>query len=144
MFYRRYRSPSALDEVDRLQREMNRLFSSAQGRRQAAGYPAVNIWSGEEGAILTTEIPGVHVDDLDISVVGDTITLSGSRNAPEIGEDESYHRQERGFGRFSRTMQLPFPVEVQKVDAQYRDGVLKISLPRSEADKPKKISVKNS
>ncbi len=144
MFYRRYRNPSGMDEMGQLQREMNRLFSSAQGRRQAAGYPAVNIWSGEEGAILSTEIPGVKVDDLDISVVGDTITLSGSRYAPEIGEDDSYHRQERGFGRFSRTVQLPFPVEVQNVDAQYRNGVLKISLPRSESDKPKKISVKNS
>ncbi len=144
MFYRRYRNPSVLDEMDRLQREMNKLFSSSQGRRQAAGYPAVNIWTGEEGAILTTELPGVKVDDLDISAVGDTITLSGSRTAPEIGEDESYHRQERGFGRFSRTVQLPFPVEVQQVDAQFKNGVLEISLPRSEADKPKKINVKNS
>ncbi len=144
MFYRRYRNPSAIEEMDRLQREMNRLFSSAQGQRQSAGYPAVNIWTSNEGAILTTEIPGVSTDNLDISIAGDTITLSGSRDAPEIGEEDSYHRQERGSGRFSRTIQLPFPVEVQKVDAQFRKGVLKISLPRSESDRPKKIAVKNS
>ncbi len=144
MFYRRYRNPSAFDEVDRLQREMNRLFSQTQGRRQAAGYPAVNMWAGEDGAILTSELPGVSPDDLEISVIGDTLTISGTRNAPEIGEEDSYHRQERGFGRFTRSVQLPFPVDAQKVDAEFKKGLLKIDLPRSEADKPKKITVKNS
>jgi HSP20 family protein len=144
MLYRRSRTPSVWDEMERIQRDMNRILSSYQrGVHSAPGFPAINIWTGEDGAILMAEIPGVSPDELDISVVGDTLTLQGERKRPEIGENAQYHRQERGYGRFSRTMQLPFPIEVDKVEAAVERGVLKMTLPRAEADRPKRISVRN-
>jgi HSP20 family protein len=144
MLYRR-RTPSVWDEMERIQRDMNRILTSYQrGVQSAPGFPAVNIWTGEDGALLTAEVPGVVPDELDISVVGDTLTLQGERKRPEIGENAQYHRQERGYGRFSRSVQLPFPIEVDKVEASVERGVLKMSLPRAEADKPKRISVRNT
>ncbi len=144
MMYRRYRIPSAWREVDRLQREMNRLFESyTPGRtRPAPGYPALNLWSSEEGLKVTAEMPGVNSDDLDVSVVGETLTLTGVRKPDQLPEEARYHRQERGFGKFSRSIQLPYAVDVKKVEALFKDGVLQISLPRAEETKPRKISVK--
>jgi len=130
-----------------VQREMNRLFSdsfSLAGGRVAPGYPAMNVWTNEEGAVITAELPGVNPDEIDIAVVGDTLTLTGSRTPEELGEGNKYHRRERGYGRFSRSFQLPFKVETDKVEAMFEQGILHLSLPRAEADKPRKITVKTA
>jgi HSP20 family protein len=127
-------------EMDRMQREMNRLMG--QSRLVAPGFPATNVWSGADSVMVTAEIPGVDPDQLDISVVNETLTLSGERNLVELAEGEKYHRRERGSGRFSRTVQLPFRVAADKVEASFNNGVLQINLPRAEEDKPKKITVK--
>lgn len=142
--YRRYRIPTAWREVDRLQREMNRLFENyyPTRTRAAAGYPAMNIWASEEGLKVTAELPGLSTEDLDISVVGQTLTVSGQRKRDELPQEARYHRQERGFGKFSRAIQLPYAVDVKKVEATFKDGVLHIDLPRAEEDKPRKITVK--
>ena len=133
------------EEMNRLQREMNNLFSATRPRRfQAApSFPAMNIWSSEEGQIITAEIPGVEIDDVNISVTGDILTLSGVRRPEETGEEVRYHRNERGHGEFKRSIQLPFPVEADKVEATFDKGVLAIELPRAEADKPRRITVKS-
>ncbi|MBN1381849.1 MAG: Hsp20/alpha crystallin family protein [Deltaproteobacteria bacterium] len=140
-----WRFGRALDpwrEMQRLQSEVNRLFS---GFTQTAGqdYPPINIWMGTDDVVVTAEIPGVDVDKIDISVLGNRLTLSGAREGSELKEGESYHRQERNYGRFSRTVQLPFNVEASKIDAKYDKGVLTITLPRAESDKPKKINIKS-
>jgi HSP20 family protein len=141
----RYGYMSPWREMDRLQREMNRLFSDVSGRnRVAPSFPAMNVWTNQEGAVVTAELPGVNPDDIDIAVVGDTLTLNGARQPEELQEGERYHRQERGFGKFTRTFQLPFQVEADKVEANFEKGILYISLPRAEADKPRKISVKSA
>jgi HSP20 family protein len=142
--YRRYRIPTAWREVDRLQQEMNRLFENYTPARvrSAAGYPAMNVWGSEEGLKVTAELPGLSSDDLDISVVGQTLTVNGLRKRDEVPEDARYHRQERGFGKFSRSIQLPYIVDVKQVEATFKDGVLHIDLPRAEEDKPRKIAVK--
>ncbi len=131
-------------EMTRLQREMNRLFSevAGSGSSVAPGYPAMNVWTNEKGAVVTAELPGVNPDDIDISVVGNTLTLSGGRQPDELKEGEKYHRRERGYGKFTRSLQLPFDVNAGKVDASFSKGVLHISLPRVEEQKPKKITVK--
>lgn len=141
----RYGMMSPWREMEVLQREMNRLFSdtfSLAGGRIAPGYPAINVWTNEESAVVTAELPGVKPDDIDISVEGDTLTLTGSRQPDELKEGETYHRRERRYGRFTRTFQLPFQVEVDQVEAIFDKGVLHISLPRAEVDKPKKIAIK--
>jgi len=128
-------------EMQRLQRDMNRLFS---GFSQPYDYefPAVNVWVCEQDAVVVAELPGVDHRKIDISVVGDTLTLSGSREREILKEGESYHRQERSHGHFTRTLQMPFQVDASTVEAKYEKGVLRITLPRSKEDKPKKISVK--
>lgn len=143
--YRRFYLPSAWREMDRLQREMNRLFEthSPTQQRAAAGYPAVNLWANEENLLLTAEVPGIEPENLDISVVGETLTLNGERRPEEVAEDVRLHRQERGYGKFSRTIPLPFPVDVNKVEANFKNGILHINLPRAEADKPRKIAVRS-
>ena len=141
----RYGYMSPWREMDRLQREMNRLFSDVSTRsRVAPSFPAMNVWTNQEGAVVTAELPGVNPDNIDIAVVGDTLTLNGERQPEELHEGEKYHRQERGFGKFTRTFQLPFQVESDKVEANFEKGILYISLPRAEADKPRKITVKSA
>jgi len=144
--YRRYQVTNPWREVDRLQREMNRLFEDYYPSRirRAPSYPALNVWSSEEGLFVTAEVPGMHSEDIEISVVGDTLTLSGARKPEELTEGARYHRQERGYGSFNRSIQLPFPVDVAKVDATFRNGLLSVTLPRAEEDKPRKISVKSA
>jgi len=106
-------------------------------------FPATNVWVSEDKAVVTTEIPGIDPDTLEISVMGDSLTLRGSRQAEELKEEESYHRRERWSGQFTKTLQLPFAVEPGKVEARFSKGVLYIALPRAEAEKPRKISVKS-
>lgn len=131
-----------LREIQRLQREMNQIFS---GLDQPLGQevPPVNAWVGEGDVIVTAELPGMDTGNTDISVVGDTLTISGFRKAEALKEGESYHRQERSHGQFKRTLQLPFRVEADKVEAKYEKGILRLTLPRAEADKPRKISVRS-
>jgi len=137
--YGRFSDP--FDEVQRLQKEMNRLFS---GFSQTLSYdfPPINVWMSENDVIVTAELPGIDAGDVDISVVGDSLTLSGVRESDKLKDGESYHRQERSFGRFTRTIKLPFHVEEDKVDARYEKGMLQVTLPRAEAEKPKKIAIR--
>jgi len=130
-----------MTEMQRLQRDMNRLFSGAT-ELYAHDFPAVNVWRGEDGVIVAAELPGIDPAKLDISVVGDSLTLSGSREPEALKEGDNYHRQERSYGKFARTLQLPFHVDTLKVEAKYEKGVLRIALPRVEAEKPKKIAIK--
>ncbi|MGB9673280.1 MAG: Hsp20/alpha crystallin family protein [Anaerolineales bacterium] len=143
MMYRRYRMPTVWQEMERLQREMNRLFNNVYPTRfeSAPSFPAINLWVSENGLIITSEVPGIEPDNMDISVVNEMLTISGERPAEKIESEARYHRQERGCGKFARTIQLPFAVDANKVEATFRDGILQISLPRKEEDKPKKIKV---
>jgi HSP20 family protein len=143
--YRRYQRPSIWQEMDQLQREMNRLFDANNAGRvfQSPGYPAINIWTNDDGQLITAEMPGVHPDELEIDVTGDALSISGERKQDEVAKDARYHRRERSYGAFSRTVQLPFMVDTDTVEASFNNGVLQISLPRAEADKPKKITIKS-
>jgi HSP20 family protein len=129
------------EEMRRLQDEMNRMFSTSfVGRRRApAGFPAINAYANEDGIALTAELPGVKSEDLDISVFRDTLTLRGKREAPE--EAKGYHRRERLQGEFVRTINLPFQVDPERVEANMQDGLLRLSLHRPEEHKPKRIKV---
>lgn len=138
-----YRTGSFRREMDRLRREMDRLFSEPSvGLEVAAGYPAMNAWLNEDGAIVTAEVPGCTSENLDLSVVQDTLVVKGTRPSEELPEGATYHRRERGCGNFSRSFQLPFKVDTGNVEATFENGILKIMLPRAEEDKPKKITVK--
>jgi len=130
-------------DMEQLRREMNRLFADFPfGARPTPAYPAMNMWTNEESAIVTAELPGCDPEALDISVVGQTLSVSGSRKAEELPEGATYHRRERSCGSFTRTFQLPFEVDPKNVEASFDKGVLHIVLPRAESSKPKKIAIK--
>lgn len=126
-------------------REMRRMQRLLVGRAIpfAEDFPPLNIWSGENDIIIAAEMPGVDPKQVDISVKGDLVTLSGERPAESLGEGEGYHRQERSHGRFSRGLRLPFRVDSIRVEATYEKGILKVTLPRHEQDKPRKIQIKS-
>jgi HSP20 family protein len=130
--------------MDQLQREMNRLFDpSLQGRPfRSPSYPAINLWTNEDGQVISAEMPGVRMEDIDISLTADALSLSGTRYPDEVAKEAHYHRQERSYGSFSRSLQLPFMVDPDKVEANFKNGVLTIWLPRAEADKPRSITIK--
>jgi HSP20 family protein len=128
-------------EVERLQREIKRLFAGEYVPFEP-GYPAINVWSNGDNVIVTSEIPGVDPAEIEISVEGESLTVSGSRTPEELKEGETYHRQEIAYGHFRRNVRLPFRVDSSKVEARHENGVLTIALPRIEEDKPKKIEIK--
>lgn len=142
MFWQNVGRRSVWREMERLQREMNRIMDGAGAGNGLRGeFPPLNVWANEENALITAEIPGVNADDLDISVVGDTLTLAGARSSENGDEQRTYHRRERWQGNFSRTIQLPFRINAEEVDATFDNGVLQVVLPRAEADKPHRISI---
>ena len=142
---RRFQRPGLLQEMDQLQREVNRLFDATNKGRvfNTPTYPAVNIWTNDDGQVISAEMPGIRPEDLDIDVTGDALSISGIRKPDEVSKEARYHRRERNYGSFSRTVQLPFMVDTNKVEASFKNGVLFINLPRAEADKPKRITVKS-
>ncbi|MDR3574018.1 MAG: Hsp20/alpha crystallin family protein [Anaerolineaceae bacterium] len=145
MFYGRGNIPTLRNEIENFQQEMNRLFDLYSPERyfSVQNFPAMNLYADEDRALITAELPGVDVKDLDIRIAGDTLMLSGSRELSESTEKVRFHRQERDYGKFSRSIQMPFPVDPDKIEAALEKGILMISLPRAESDKPKTISVKN-
>jgi HSP20 family protein len=102
----------------------------------------MNVWTNEDSAVATAELPGVRTEDIEVSVENNTLTLRGSRQGDELAEGAIYHRRERRCGSFTRSFRLPFNVEGEKVEATFENGVLSIYLPRAEADRPRKIAIK--
>ena len=129
-------------EMEQLRREMNRLFESGT-QPTAAGFPAMNVWTNEDRTVVTAEIAGVTPENLNIEVTGNTLVLTGSREAEKLPEGGKYHRRERNVGQFSRTFQFPFNINAAGIEATCEKGVLRLVLPRAEAEKPHKISVKS-
>ncbi|MBN1909607.1 MAG: Hsp20/alpha crystallin family protein, partial [Pirellulales bacterium] len=135
-------------DMNRLQAEMNRLFDRfgfEDGRRPIApSYPALNMWRDADNLYIEAELPGIEMKDLDIQVSGgNQLSLKGKREAP-AEEKGTWHRQERGYGTFTRAMTLPEEVDVDQVKAEFKDGVLCVTLPKSEKAKPRRIEVKAS
>ncbi len=135
----------AFRELRRLQREMDRLFEGWEfGRmlpaRATHQHPPVNHFSTDEELVVQVELPGVGREDVDISLVGDTLTIRGERKQ-EQPQGAAYHRRERGAGPFARVVELSETVDPSKVQASYTNGLLTITLARAEEAKPKRIPV---
>ncbi len=135
------RTYSPWSVMDRIQREMNQLFDDSY-RADRFRYPAVNMWTDDNSAVVTAELPGFSKEDIDISILDKNLTLKGKRDLDS--EEATYHRQERMNGEFERTVELPYPVEVEKVKADFNRGILTVTLPRAKADKPRKIEIKSA
>ncbi|NLE67656.1 MAG: Hsp20/alpha crystallin family protein [Lentisphaerae bacterium] len=139
MFWPEFSESNSLSELRRIQNEVNRLFGEYEGAGES--FPAVNIWTNKDGAVLKAEIPGVDPADIAVSVQDEQVDISGERKQDPVSDEMVCHRAERGFGKFARSFTLPFAVEKDKVSAGYKNGVLMVTLPRAEAAKPKQIKV---
>jgi HSP20 family protein len=129
--------------------DMNRLFNEFFGRTEGqegtwlsgAWAPPVDIHETDDALILKAELPGFSKDDVNVELKDNSLTLKGQRRHETEVKEEQYHRRERAYGSFQRTFMLPTPVDSEKVTATYKDGVLELRLPKSEAAKPKRIAI---
>ena len=137
---------SIFDELESLQESMNSALNghSQYNGRGGRRYPLMNVWSSAEGLVVDAELPGAAPEDVEISVMGDTLTIRGQINAVPLKEGEQAYRRERPTGTFNRTLQLPFRAAANGVKASYQDGILRISIPRSEEEKPRKIKIESA
>ena len=142
MFWPEIDVMSCLNELQRMRDEIDRIFSFTRASARYE-FPLLNIWRSSENAVLEAELPGLDPKDIDISMSGDTLTLKGERRQEEIKGKDGYHRRERSFGKFSRTIKLPFNVDSNKAEAKFTKGVLTLSLPLAESAKQKKITIKS-
>ncbi|MGB7622356.1 MAG: Hsp20/alpha crystallin family protein [Terriglobia bacterium] len=132
-----------------LQERMNRLFDERFGRMRTteesldsgSWSPAVDIYETEQDIVLKAELPEIREKDIDIRLENNTLTLKGERKFEKETQEENYHRLERSYGTFSRSFTLPATVDQEKINAEYKDGVLKITLPKKAETKPKQIKV---
>jgi len=132
-------------ELVRLQREMNRSRrgrSHQTSRSRARIFPSIIISARESELVVRAEIPGMKLEDFDINVSGDTLTMTGTRSTGGGLEGGWYHRRERESGGFSRAVRLPAEVDGARAEAAYVAGLLTITLPLKEAAKPMEIPVK--
>jgi HSP20 family protein len=133
------------DMERRLDEVFGRPFLPALWRRfplEARGWaPAIDVFEKEDKFVVKAELPGMKEEDIDISVVGDTLTIKGERKAETEVKDEDYYCCERSYGSFSRSIGLPSTVDAKKIEANFEDGVLEVSLPKAPEVKPKKIPV---
>ncbi len=132
-----------------LQDRMNRLFDESVGRWRSSDEemdkgiwsPAVDIYETEHDIVLKAELPEVNQKDIDIRLENNTLTLRGERKFEKETKEENYHRVERAYGTFSRSFTLPSTVDQERIKAEYKDGVLKVTMPKKEEVKPKQIKV---
>jgi HSP20 family protein len=118
---------------------LNRFFSEGPTARPWS--PSVDISEDENALTLTADIPGVKLEEIDLKIEDGTLTFSGKREFEKREDKGAYHRIERNYGAFHRAFSLPDTVDVDKVAAAYDSGVLKVTLPKKEAAKPKSIKV---
>jgi HSP20 family protein len=131
-----------------LRRDLDRLFGDYFGelekwRPERGATPAVNLWEDETSIYAEAEVPGLRMEDLALHVIGNELVMKGERK-PEDRAGVAYHRQERGTGQFTRVIRLPTEVDASKVQATLKEGVLKVTLPKAEAARPRKIEVKHA
>ena len=139
---------SPFEELERMRRQMDLLAGGLTRRlwsEPTAGvFPLMNVTEDKNNYYVRAELPGHKANELDISVTGDTLSISGERKLPDEEEKAQYHRREREAGKFSRIVSLPSQIDTSKVEARCADGILTVILPKAEAAKPKQIAVKVS
>jgi HSP20 family protein len=136
-----------------IQDEVNRLFDDFFGRSvgsigplarpewEVAWSPSVDVSETKDNVIVNAEIPGMSKEDVKVSVQDNILTLSGEKKQENEEKNANYHRIERTYGSFRRSFTLPTPVESDKVKATYKDGILRITLPKTEEVKAKEIPI---
>lgn len=134
-----------LSPLYRLQNEMNRIFEgffeeTPAVRPYGVGYPAMNVWEDEGNCYVEAELPGMKLEEIEVLVMGNELTIKGERKIEEQKET-TLHRRERSYGQFTRTLTLPWEINAEKVEAKLHEGVLTIKLPKVESARPRKVKL---
>jgi HSP20 family protein len=136
-------------ELERVRREMDRLWDSFFEERPTRRVeevrewlPSVDIAETEKDIVVRAEIPGIDPKDIDISLANDLLTIKGEKKQEKEEKEENYHLVERSYGAFTRSVRLPGEVQNDKISASYKNGILKVTLPKSEEAKKKEIRIK--
>jgi HSP20 family protein len=150
-------SRNPFSEIEALRREIDRAFEGFGGRpgrfasgaflpgRGARQYPLVNLYEEKDAVYVEALAPGINPEELNVSVMHNVLTISGEKKDPIADvKPEAFHRRERAVGKFVRQVELPIDVDAEKVSAAYKNGLLRITLPKSEAAKPRQIAVQSS
>jgi HSP20 family protein len=139
-----------------IQDEMNQLFGRATGGQSVQGRsqqgqtgqrlwaPALDISERKDAYVVTVEVPGVNADDLDITLEDGLLTIQGERQFTSESSEQQYHRVERRYGSFRRSITLPAQVKAEAIEASFENGVLEVIVPKAEEAKPKKITVRSA
>jgi HSP20 family protein len=129
-----------------IQNELNRLFGRtyAGGESTTSGswVPALDVFETEDKFVVKVELPGLKPDEVDVSVEDSTLTIRGERKFYEDVSDDSFHRVERRYGAFQRSLTLPQTADAERIEAAFDRGVLTVEVPKAEQAKPKKIEIK--
>lgn len=135
-------------ELNSLQQEMNRLFSTffdtpttGNGNPARRWIPAMDLVETDDHYVLTADLPGLSQQDINLEFEGDVMTLSGERKSEQAERKEGFYRLERATGSFSRSLTLPEGVDAEAVSATFKNGVLEVRIPKPEQRKPKKVSI---
>ena len=128
--------------------DLNRAFGSGlprlfndEGLVSGSWNPSVDVYEDQNGIVLEADLPGLKLGDFDLSIENNVLTLKGERKFEKKAEEGNYHRVERGYGGFTRSFTLPTTVDVNNVGADFKEGVLRVTLPRREETKPRQIQV---
>ena len=133
-------------ELQRMSRHLDMLTNTMFGMPSNRwlthkAFPSVNISEDNDNYYVHAELPGIKPDDIKIEVTGRSLSISGDRTIPSEGESVRYHRREREAGKFSRIVELPSDIDSNAIDANMNNGVLRVAVAKSEAEKPKQIAI---
>lgn len=137
----------AFEELERMRRQFDEVFGRSGERSPyrlagAGVFPLINLTEDKENYFVRAELPGLSAAEINISVTGRNLSISGERKIPTEEENVRYHRRERDAGTFSRIIALPGEVDADKVAASHVNGILTVVIPKAEAAKPKQITVR--
>jgi len=151
MFYRRLfdfptwgmRRP--LYDLDRMRRQMGQLFDALSeeslSKSSAGVFPLTNVTEDQDHYYIRAELPGIKSSELDIQVTANGVSIAGERKIPVEGNNVKYHRRERESGKFSRSIGLPGDIDVNKVEAHLKNGILTVTISKAEIAKPRQVTV---
>jgi HSP20 family protein len=131
-------------DIEDWERQLEDFFNRPAWRFPVEGrgwMPAVDVFEKGDKFVVKAELPGMKEEDIDVSVIGNTLAIKGEKKTESEVKEADYYRCERAYGSFYRTIPLPSTVDASKIEAEFEDGVLEVSLPKSAGEKPKKVAV---
>ena len=139
----RRRTPRIWEEMERFNRDWNRFLGGEHSLQRPSSrvFPPINLYDDGESFVVRAEIPGIDKNDLEIHATSDSLSIKGQRKRESTTENMSFHRKERDYGNFDRSVSLPLPIDPEKIVASYKLGVLEVVLPKAEEMKPRKVAV---